>query len=93
MQETLDKSSAEVKTSRIKHTNIKVMKSKFLILNPLSLAYNACTAALKTFLKDDCFTLSCSISFIFLFSLIPFSTLSFFIFLMPYSDFFCFTAH
>ncbi|MGD9234411.1 MAG: YihY/virulence factor BrkB family protein [Desulfobacterales bacterium] len=35
---------------------------------------------MKTFHKDDCFTLSSSISFIFLFSIIPFSTLSFFVF-------------
>jgi membrane protein len=49
-------------------------------LKALSLPYNICTAAFKTFHKDNCFTLSSSISFIFLFSIIPFSTLSFFIF-------------
>jgi uncharacterized BrkB/YihY/UPF0761 family membrane protein len=56
------------------------MKSKSSILKSLSLPYNICTAALKTFHEDDCFTLSSSISFIFLFSIIPFSTLSFFVF-------------
>ncbi|MGD9105312.1 MAG: YihY/virulence factor BrkB family protein [Desulfobacterales bacterium] len=80
MQEILDRALSEIKDSRFEHVSIKTMKSRFLILNTLSIAYNVCTAALKTFLKDDCFTLSCSISFIFLFSLIPFSTLSFFIF-------------
>ena len=49
-------------------------------LKALSLPYNICTSAFKTFHKDNCFTLSSSISFIFLFSIIPFSTLSFFIF-------------
>ena len=49
-------------------------------LKALSLPYNVCLAALKTFFKDDCFSLSSSISFIFLFSIIPFSTLSVFVF-------------
>ena len=56
------------------------MKSRSSILKSLSSPYNICIAALKTFHKDDCFTLSSSISFIFLFSIIPFSTLSFFVF-------------
>jgi len=56
------------------------MKSKLSIVKFLSFPYNVCIAALKTFHKDDCFTLSSSISFIFLFSIIPFSTLSFFVF-------------
>ena len=56
------------------------MKSRSSILKSLSLPYNICIAALKTFHKDDCFTLSSSIAFIFLFSIIPFSTLSFFVF-------------
>ena len=56
------------------------MRSGTSILKTLSLPYNICTAAFKTFHQDDCFTLSSSISFIFLFSIIPFSTLSFFIF-------------
>ncbi|MGD9243603.1 MAG: YihY/virulence factor BrkB family protein [Desulfobacterales bacterium] len=49
-------------------------------MKTLFLPYNVCTAALKKFFKDDCFTLSSSISFIFLFSIIPFSTLSVFVF-------------
>ncbi|MEJ2658740.1 MAG: YihY/virulence factor BrkB family protein [Desulfobacterales bacterium] len=56
------------------------MRPRFSILKNLSLPYNICKAALKTFYKDDGFTLSSSISFIFLFSIIPFSTLSFFVF-------------
>jgi len=56
------------------------MKSRPSILKTLSIPYNICAAALKTFHKDDCVTLSSSISFIFLFSIIPFSTLSFFVF-------------
>jgi membrane protein len=56
------------------------MKSRFSTIKTLSLPYNICTSALKSFHKDDCFTLSSSISFIFLFSIIPFSTLSFFVF-------------
>jgi len=56
------------------------MKFRFLTVNTLSLPYKICTAALKTFHEDNCFTLSSSISFIFLFSIIPFSTLSIFVF-------------
>lgn len=56
------------------------MDSRFSISKTLGLPYRICTSALKTFHKDDCFTLSSSISFIFLFSIIPFSTLSFFVF-------------
>lgn len=56
------------------------MRSGTSILKTLSLPYNICTAAFKTFHKDNCFTLSSSISFIFLFSIIPFSTLSLFVF-------------
>ena len=56
------------------------MKFGTSILKTLILPYNICTAAFKTFHQDNCFTLSSSISFIFLFSIIPFSTLSFFIF-------------
>jgi membrane protein len=56
------------------------MKFRSSLLKTVSLPYNICIAALKTFHRDDCFTLSSSISFIFLFSIIPFSTLSFFVF-------------
>jgi membrane protein len=56
------------------------MKFRSWLFKTLSLPYHIGIAALKTFHKDDCFTLSSSISFMFLFSLIPFSTLSFFIF-------------
>ena len=61
-------------------TPVKAMKSGTSILKTLSLPYNICTAAFKTFHEDNCFTLSSSISYIFLFSIIPFSTLSFFVF-------------
>jgi membrane protein len=56
------------------------MRSGTSILKTLSLPYNICTTAFKTFHKDNCLTLSSSISFIFLFSIIPFSTLSLFVF-------------
>lgn len=42
--------------------------------------YKLLSVSCKEFMKDDCFTLSLSISFVFLLSIIPFVTLSVFIF-------------
>jgi membrane protein len=42
------------------------------------LGYKLFSVSLREFMKDDCFTLSLSISFVFLLSIIPFSTLSIF---------------
>ncbi|MCG6974218.1 MAG: YihY/virulence factor BrkB family protein [Desulfobacterales bacterium] len=56
------------------------MRSGTSILKTLSLPYDICITAFKTFHEDNCFTLSSSISYIFLFSIIPFSTLSIFVF-------------
>ena len=56
------------------------MRSRSSVLKILTFPYDICISALRTFHQDDCFTLSSSISFIFLFSIIPFSTLSFFVF-------------
>ncbi len=46
--------------------------------NPL--AYRLFSVSFEEFVKDDCFTLSLSISFVFLLSIIPFATLSILIF-------------
>ena len=43
-------------------------------------AYNLLATSLKKFIKDDCVTLSLSVSFVFLLSIIPFTTLSILIF-------------
>jgi len=42
--------------------------------------YNLLATSLNKFIKDDCFTLSLSVSFVFLLSIIPFTTLSILIF-------------
>jgi YihY family inner membrane protein len=54
------------------------MKTRALRLNIPG--YNLFSAALHKFDKDDCVTLSLSVSFVFLLSIIPFSTLSILIF-------------
>jgi YihY family inner membrane protein len=54
------------------------MKTRVLRLNIPG--YNLFSAALNKFDKDDCVTLSLSVSFVFLLSIIPFSTLSILIF-------------
>jgi YihY family inner membrane protein len=54
------------------------MKTRVLRLNIPG--YNLFSAALGKFDKDDCVTLSLSVSFVFLLSIIPFSTLSILIF-------------
>jgi YihY family inner membrane protein len=58
------------------------MQPKIKILNRHSnlLGYKLFSISVKEFIKDDCFTLSLSISFVFLLSIIPFSTLSILIF-------------
>ena len=56
----------------------RVMKERVLRLNIPG--YNLFSAALNKFDKDDCVTLSLSVSFVFLLSIIPFSTLSILIF-------------
>ncbi len=42
--------------------------------------YNLLAASINNFMKDDCITLSLSVSFVFLLSIIPFSTLSILVF-------------
>ena len=54
------------------------MKARAIRLNIPG--YNLFSAALNKFDKDDCVTLSLSVSFVFLLSIIPFSTLSILIF-------------
>ncbi len=54
------------------------MKTRVLRLNIPG--YNLFSAALNKFDKDDCVTLSLSVSFVFLLSIIPFTTLSILIF-------------
>jgi len=54
------------------------MKARAIRLNIPG--YNLLSAALNKFDKDDCVTLSLSVSFVFLLSIIPFSTLSILIF-------------
>jgi membrane protein len=54
------------------------MKTRVMRLNIPG--YNLFSAALNKFVKDDCVTLSLSVSFVFLLSIIPFTTLSILIF-------------
>ncbi len=54
--------------------------------------YNLLATSLNKFIKDDCFTLSLSVSFVFLLSIIPFTTLSILIFDLVKGLFFSNTA-
>jgi YihY family inner membrane protein len=54
------------------------MKTRVMRLNIPG--YNLFSASLSKFVKDDCVTLSLSVSFVFLLSIIPFTTLSILIF-------------
>ena len=54
--------------------------NQILILRSNFSGYKLFTVAFKKFMQDDCFTLSLSISFVFLMSIIPFATLSILVF-------------
>jgi len=68
----------------MRRLSINGIKDQILILRPglrpNFAGHKLFSAAFKKFLEDDCFTLSLSVSFVFLMSIIPFATLSILIF-------------
>jgi membrane protein len=53
-----------------------------MIMNPFTAVGRTIAQALKNFFKDDCLTLSSAFSYVFLLAIIPFSTLSIYLFKM-----------
>ena len=60
--------------------SVYVLKRQILTLRPNFSGHKLFTVSFKKFLRDDCFNLSLSISFVFLLSIIPFATLSILVF-------------
>jgi membrane protein len=60
----------------MRYLSVYTLKRQILTLRPDFSGHKLFVVSFKKFLKDDCFTLSLSISFVFLMSIIPFATLS-----------------
>jgi len=67
------------------------LKRQILTLCPNFSGHKLFTVSFKKFIQDDCFTLSLSISFVFLMSIIPFATLSLLVFDLIQNLFFAHT--
>ena len=61
-------------------SSIYIIRRQILTLRPNFSGYKLFSISFKKFLEDDCFTLSLSVSFVFLLSIIPFATLSILVF-------------
>lgn len=64
----------------MRYLSVYALKRQILTLRPNFSGHKLFTVSFKKFLKDDCFNLSLSISFVFLLSIIPFATLSILVF-------------
>ncbi len=64
----------------MRFSSIYIIRRQILTLRPNFSGYKLFSISWKKFLEDDCFTLSLSVSFVFLLSIIPFATLSILIF-------------
>ena len=64
----------------MRYLSVYTLKRQILTLRPDLSGHKLFVVSFKKFLQDDCFTLSLSISFVFLMSIIPFATLSLLIF-------------
>jgi len=64
----------------MRFSSIYIIRRQILTLRPNFSGHKLVAVSFKKFLQDDCFTLSLSISFVFLLSIIPFATLSILIF-------------
>ena len=64
----------------MRFSSIYIIRRQILTLRPNFSGYKLFSVSFKKFLEDDCFTLSLSVSFVFLLSIIPFATLSILIF-------------
>jgi membrane protein len=61
-------------------SSIYIIRRQILTLRPNFSGYKLFSVSFKKFLEDDCFSLSLSVSFVFLLSIIPFATLSILVF-------------
>jgi len=64
----------------MRFSSIYIIRRQILTLRPNFSGYKLFSISFKKFLEDDCFTLSLSVSFVFLLSIIPFATLSILVF-------------
>ena len=64
----------------MRFSSIYIIRRQILTLRPNFSGYKLFSVSFKKFLEDDCFTLSLSVSFVFLLSIIPFATLSLLVF-------------
>jgi len=64
----------------MRFSSIYIIRRQILTLRPNFSGYKLFSISFKKFLVDDCFTLSLSVSFVFLLSIIPFATLSILVF-------------
>jgi uncharacterized BrkB/YihY/UPF0761 family membrane protein len=64
----------------MRYLSVYILKRQILTLRPNFSGHKLFAVSFKKFLQDDCFTLSLSISFVFLMSIIPFATLSLLVF-------------
>jgi len=64
----------------MRFSSIYIIRRQILTLRPNFSGYKLFSVSFKKFLEDDCFSLSLSISFVFLLSIIPFATLSILVF-------------
>ena len=64
----------------MRFSSIYIIRRQILTLRPNFSGYKLFSVSFKKFIEDDCFSLSLSVSFVFLLSIIPFATLSILIF-------------
>ena len=64
----------------MRFSSIYIIRRQILTLRPNFSGHKLFSISFKKFLEDDCFTLSLSVSFVFLLSIIPFATLSILVF-------------
>jgi membrane protein len=64
----------------MRFSSIYIIRRQILTLRPNFSGYKLFSVSFKKFLEDDCFSLSLSVSFVFLLSIIPFATLSILVF-------------
>jgi uncharacterized BrkB/YihY/UPF0761 family membrane protein len=75
----------------MRYLSVYILKRQILTLRPNFSGHKLFAVSFKKFLQDDCFTLSLSISFVFLMSIIPFATLSLLVFDLVQNLFFAHT--
>jgi len=75
----------------MRYLSVYILKRQILTLRPNFSGHKLFAVSFKKFLQDDCFTLSLSISFVFLMSIIPFATLSLLLFDLIQNLFFAHT--